>query len=109
MDLENIGPSTDERIFASFVPRTFWLLCIPLEHNDVRIPVLASGCGTVVGEMHSFQDLNGPATSIQAGFPDLIQRYHQLRLKLVAEKPGSGQTIYIPSAVAPDAVGLFDL
>jgi hypothetical protein len=34
----------------------------------------------VIGEIHSFQGLNGPPTPVMAGLPDLVERYKELRV-----------------------------
>jgi hypothetical protein len=39
--------------------------------------------GKIVGKIHSFQGLNGQPTPVMPGLPDLIQRYHELRVNQV--------------------------
>jgi hypothetical protein len=34
----------------------------------------------VIGEIHSFQGLNGPPTPVMSGLPDLVERYKEPRV-----------------------------
>jgi xylan 1,4-beta-xylosidase len=46
----------------------------------------------VIGEMHSFQGLNGPPTPVMAGLPDLVERYKELRVGQVRTHDFMGPT-----------------
>jgi hypothetical protein len=58
--------------------------------DDLRS--LQADAGKVVGEIHSFQGLNGPPTPVMAGLPDLIQLYHELRVNQVRTHDFMGPT-----------------
>lgn len=46
----------------------------------------------VTGEIRSFQGLNGPPTPVMAGLPDLVTRYHELRVNQVRTHDFMGPT-----------------
>jgi hypothetical protein len=46
----------------------------------------------VIGEIHSFQGLNGPPTSVMVGLPDLVERYKELRVGQVRTHDFMGPT-----------------
>jgi xylan 1,4-beta-xylosidase len=46
----------------------------------------------VIGEIHSFQGLNGPPTPVMAGLPDLVERYKELRVGQVRTHDFMGPT-----------------
>ena len=46
----------------------------------------------VIGEVHSFQGLNGPPTPVMAGLPDLVERYKELRVGQVRTHDFMGPT-----------------
>lgn len=48
--------------------------------------------GNVVGEIHSFQGLNGPPTPVMAGLPDLVKQYKDLRVNQVRTHDFMGPT-----------------
>ena len=46
----------------------------------------------MIGEIHSFQGLNGPPTPVMAGLPDLVERYKELRVGQVRTHDFMGPT-----------------
>ena len=48
--------------------------------------------GKVIGEIHSFQGLNGPPSPVMAGLPDLIDQYRDLRVDQVRTHDFMGPT-----------------
>ena len=46
----------------------------------------------IIGEIHSFQGLNGPPTPVMAGLPDLVERYHELHINQVRNHDFMGRT-----------------
>ncbi len=54
--------------------------------------VLQVDAGKVIGEIHSFQGLNGPPTPLMAGLPNLVQQYKDLRIDLVRTHDFMGST-----------------
>jgi len=46
----------------------------------------------VIGEIHSFQGLNGPPTPVMSGLPDLVERYKELRVGQVRTHDFMGPT-----------------
>jgi hypothetical protein len=55
---------------------------------------LQADAGKVVSELPSFQGLDGPPSPVMAGLPDLIQRYHELRVNQVRTHDFMGPTEY---------------
>ena len=48
--------------------------------------------GKVVGEIHSFQGLNGPPSPVMAGLPTLVNQYNDLRVDQVRTHDFMGPT-----------------
>jgi xylan 1,4-beta-xylosidase len=48
--------------------------------------------GKVIGEIRSFQGLNGPPSPVMAGLPNLIQQYRDLRINQVRTHDAMGPT-----------------
>jgi len=48
--------------------------------------------GKVMGEIHSFQGLNGPPTPVMAGLPNLVEQYKDLRVNQVRTHDFMGPT-----------------
>ncbi len=48
--------------------------------------------GKVIGEIHSFQGLNGPPTPVMAGLPNLVEQYKDLRVDQVRTHDFMGPT-----------------
>ena len=46
----------------------------------------------MIGEIHSFQGLNGPPTPVMAGLPDLVEQYKELRVGQVRTHDFMGPT-----------------
>jgi xylan 1,4-beta-xylosidase len=53
---------------------------------------LEVNAGKVIGEIHSFQGLNGPPTPVMAGLPGLVEQYHELRVNQVRTHDFMGPT-----------------
>jgi hypothetical protein len=48
--------------------------------------------GNVIGELRSFQGLNGPPSPVMAGLPDLVQQYNDLSVSQVRNHDFMGPT-----------------
>ncbi len=53
---------------------------------------VAVDAGKVIGEIRSFQGLNGPPTPVMEGLPDLVERYSELRVSQVRTHDFMGPT-----------------
>ena len=60
--------------------------------SNGRFRSLKVDAGKVVGEIHSFQGLNGPPTPVMAGLPDLVKQYKELRVDQVRTHDSMGPT-----------------
>jgi xylan 1,4-beta-xylosidase len=59
---------------------------------DEGFRTLQIDAGKVVGEIHSFQGLNGQPTPVMAGLPNLVQQYKDLRVNQVRTHDFMGPT-----------------
>jgi xylan 1,4-beta-xylosidase len=71
------------------------LLCAAAFAQDApgrQFHVLHVDAGKVIGEIHSFQGVNGPPSPLMAGLPNLVQQYKDLRIDLVRTHDFMGPT-----------------
>lgn len=69
------------------------LLCMPAVPQDTSNSGFRSlnvDAGTVIGEIRSFQGLNGLPTPVMAGLPTLVQQYKDLRVNQVRTHDAMG-------------------
>ncbi|HET7440671.1 MAG TPA: hypothetical protein VFJ47_05160, partial [Terriglobales bacterium] len=64
----------------------------PQTATKVGFRALQVDAGKVIGEIRSFQGVNGPPTPVMAGLPTLIQQYKQLRINQVRTHDFMGPT-----------------
>ena len=67
-------------------------LAFPQTASHVGFRPLQVDAGKVIGEIRSFQGLNGPPTPVMAGLPTLIRQYKQLRIDQVRTHDFMGPT-----------------
>jgi len=71
------------------------LLCAAAFTQDApsgQFRVLQVDAGKVIGEIHSFQGVNGPPSPLMAGLPNLVPQYKDLRIDLVRTHDFMGLT-----------------
>src|SRR5271166_5173126 len=71
------------------------LLCAAALAQDAphgQFRVLKVDAGKVIGEIHSFQAVNGPPSPLMAGLPNLVPQYKDLRIDLVRTHDFMGPT-----------------
>src|SRR6185437_3764149 len=67
-------------------------LVFPQTTNHVGFRALQVDAGKVIGQIRSFQGVNGPPTPVMARLPTLIQQYKQLRIDQVRTHDFMGPT-----------------
>ena len=80
--------------------RRNWLLALVMlctasfaqEASNAGVRVLQVDASKMIGEIHSFQGVNGPPSPLMAGFPNLVEQYRDLRINLVRTHDFMGPT-----------------
>src|SRR6516162_11206859 len=90
-----------EIIFHSFI---LALLLSGFSHAQQKpgdeFRILHVDAGKVIGQIRSFQGLNGPPSPVMAGLPALVQQYKELRVNQVRTHDAMGPS-EIDSTFAP--------
>ena len=80
--------------------RRNWLLALVMlctasfaqEASNAGVRFLQVDASKMIGEIHSFQGVNGPPSPLMAGFPNLVEQYRDLRINLVRTHDFMGPT-----------------
>ena len=80
--------------FVSFAILIFWGCSAAVAQDKMPDGYrnLQIDAGKVIGEIHSFQGLNGPPTPVMAGLPNLVDQYRDLRVDQVRTHDFMGPT-----------------
>jgi xylan 1,4-beta-xylosidase len=79
-------------VASCFLSMTLCFSAAAQNLSNGRFRSLKVDAGKVVGEIHSFQGLNGPPTPVMAGLPDLVKQYKELRVDQVRTHDSMGPT-----------------
>ena len=68
------------------------LLCVSAlaQQSNAGFRSLQVDAGKTVGQIRSFQGLNGPPSPVMAGLPTLVEQYKQLRINQVRTHDAMG-------------------
>jgi hypothetical protein len=67
-------------------------VCFAQEATHPGYRTLHVDAGKIIGEIRSFQGLNGPPSPVMAGLPTLVQQYKDLRIDQVRTHDSMGPT-----------------
>jgi xylan 1,4-beta-xylosidase len=96
--MEKRGERLAGCLWMTILPRNFLctlLLCAAAFTQEVAkggFRTLRVDAGKVVGEIRSFQGVNGPPTPLMTGLPNLVQQYKDLRINQVRTHDFMGPT-----------------
>src|SRR5208282_6598479 len=81
----------------NFLRHPLWLTALAIagfaqDTTHAGFRSLKVDAGTVIGEIRSFQGLNGPPSPVMAGLPNLVQQYKDLRIDQVRTHDFMGPT-----------------
>src|SRR5271166_749041 len=86
------------------------LLCAAALAQDAphgQFRVLKVDAGKVIGEIHSFQAVNGPPSPLMAGLPNLVQQYKELRIDLVRTHDFMGPTDKVLASIRASGAAIY--